>query len=86
MLTIIEKFLFVLVAAGSAYFTWSGIQRIMGILQRGHGKPDLTLARKRLFSALFKAGALLPTFKIRPAATILHAMVAWGFIYYLLVP
>jgi Fe-S oxidoreductase len=85
MLTLVEKVLFVLVAAVSGYLTWQGIMRIVGIFQRGQGKPDLDLARRRLFSALLKAGTLLPTFKTRPVATLFHAMVAWGFIYFLLV-
>lgn len=85
MLTPLEKVLFVLAAFVSAYLVWLVARRITRIMLRGQGKPDLNLARRRLVSALLKAGTLLPTFKVRPAATVLHAMVAWGFIYYLLV-
>ncbi len=85
MLTLIEKILFVVAVLTSGYFVFLASQRIVGILGRGKGKPDWKLAQKRLVSVLVKVATLQPTFKIRPASSLLHALVAWGFIYYLLV-
>lgn len=85
MLTLIEKILFVLAVAVSGYFAWRAANRLVNTLARGKGKPDWQLARKRLLEVLAKTVTLQPTFKLRLGPSILHAMVAWGFMYYLLV-
>ncbi len=85
MLTLIEKILFVLAVLASGYAVYLASRRIIGIISRGHGKPDWNLAVKRLVSVLFKVATLQPTFKIRLLPSLLHGLVAWGFIYYLLV-
>jgi hypothetical protein len=85
MLTLAEKIIFVLAALASAYAAFRVAERITRIILRGHGKPDLDLAKKRLFSVTLKVGAMQPTFKIRLLPSLLHAFIAWAFIYYLLV-
>jgi Fe-S oxidoreductase len=85
MLTLVEKILFVLAALASAYAAFRVAQRIYRTLLRGHGKPDLNLARRRLASALIKVAVLQPTFKIRFWPSLFHALIAWGFLYYLLI-
>ena len=85
MLTLVEKILFILAALASMYAAYRVAERIARTLLRGHGKPDLSLARKRLVSALVKVAVLQPTFKIRFWPSLFHAFIAWGFIYYLLV-
>ena len=85
MLTIIEKILFALAALATAYAGWRAIDRLVKIIARGHGKPDWNLVRRRLFSALGKTISLAPTWRLRPIPTVLHALVAWSFMYYLLV-
>ena len=85
MLTTIEKILFALAVVVSLYLTWRGVSRMIRIINRGSGKPDWQQVGKRLVSALFKAAILLPTYRLRLGASTLHAMVAWGFLYYILV-
>ncbi|GAB4524675.1 MAG: (Fe-S)-binding protein [Anaerolineales bacterium] len=85
MLTLIEKLLFIVAVGASLYYTWLGVQRIIAIIARGQGQPDWKLARQRLADALLKTIALKPTWRLRPGATLFHALVAWGFMYYALV-
>ncbi len=85
MLTWIEKLLFLVAVGASLYYTWQGVQRMIRIIGRGQGSPDWNLAKKRLWEALAKTVTLQPTWRLRPAATLFHAFVAWGFMYYALV-
>jgi Fe-S oxidoreductase len=85
MLTLPEKFLFILAVLASAYFTIRAALRIIKTIARGKGKPDWRLAGKRLLGVVLKVGSMQPTFRARLGPSLLHAMVAWGFIYYLLV-
>jgi Fe-S oxidoreductase len=85
MLTLAEKILFFIATIASIYAAYRVAQRIARTLLRGQGKPDLELARKRLVSALFKVTVLQPTFKIRFWPSLFHALIAWGFMYYLLI-
>ncbi len=65
MLTLPEKILFVVGTLAALYAGYRVVQRILGILRRGQGKPDWGLARKRLLSALAKTITLQPTFRLR---------------------
>lgn len=85
MLTLAEKILFVLALLASVYASYLAASRIVKTIARGHGKWDLNLALKRLVSVVIKVGTMQPTFKIRLGPSLLHAFIAWGFIYYLLV-
>ncbi len=85
MLTLWEKILFTLALLATGYATWKAIDRLVRIIGRGQGKPDWSLARKRLVDALTKTITLRPTWKMRFWPTVFHAMVAWGFMYYMLV-
>ncbi|NUM46521.1 MAG: (Fe-S)-binding protein [Anaerolineales bacterium] len=85
MLTLIEKILFALAVFASIYAAWKAYDRLVKIISRGHGKPDWKVAQKRLVEVLVKTVALTPTWRIRLGPSILHAMVAWGFMYFLLV-
>ena len=85
MLTLVEKILFVLAVIGSLYFTWIGVQRIIKIISRGQGKPDWNLLRKRLWSVSAKVISFQPLFRFRLGPSLLHGLVGWGFLYFLLV-
>lgn len=85
MLTLIEKVLFILAVLASGFFTWRGVKRIIHNISQGAGQPDGRLIPKRLTTALRKFITLAPTWKIRPIASAFHALVAWGFTFYLLV-
>jgi Fe-S oxidoreductase len=85
MLTLVEKVLFSFAVLLSAYSAFRLADRIISILRRGHGKPDWKLAGERLAGILAKTITLQPTFRLRLAPSLFHALIAWGFIYYLLV-
>jgi Fe-S oxidoreductase len=85
MLTLIEKILFVIAVLVSLFYTWVGVQRIINIIARGQGKPDWTLLRKRLWEVTFKVVSFRTLFRFRPGPSLLHALIGWGFLFYLLV-
>ena len=85
MLTLPEKIIFALAALVSLYAAYQVANRIIHIINRGHGEVDWGLARKRLKEVLLKTITLQPTFRIRIGTSIFHALIAWGFIFYLLV-
>jgi Fe-S oxidoreductase len=85
MLTLPEKLIFVLAVVASLYLTTRAVQRIIAILHRGQGKIDWVAARKRIASTLIKTITFQPVFRTRLGPSLLHGMVAWGFLYYLLV-
>lgn len=85
MLTWPEKILFILTGIGSLVLVYQAVVRIVRVIGRGHGRPDWKLGTKRLGGVLLKVGALAPTFKIRFWPSLFHALIAWGFVYYLLV-
>lgn len=85
MLTLVEKILFALAALGSLYAAYRAVLRIGGVLKRGKGKIDWQLARKRLLAVLVKVASLQPTFRLRLGPSLLHAFIAWAFLFYMLV-
>ncbi len=85
MLTTVEKILFALALLATAYAGLLAARRIVQIVARGKGRPDWGLAGKRLVSVLGKTIALSPTWRLRPLPTLFHALVAWAFMYYILV-
>ncbi|MBN1451005.1 MAG: 4Fe-4S dicluster domain-containing protein [Anaerolineales bacterium] len=85
MLTLVEKILFVAAVLSSLYFTWIGVRRIIRIISRGQGKPDWSLAWKRLWEVALKVGTFRPLFRFRLGPSLLHLLIGWGFLYFLLV-
>lgn len=85
MLSLAEKILFVVAVLLSLYFTWTGVQRIIKIIARGGGSPDWSLLRKRLWGVVLKVGTFRPLFRFRLGPSLLHALIGWGFLYFLLV-
>jgi len=85
MLTLPEKVIFFLAVVISLYLTVRATQRIILILNRGQGKVDWAVARQRFFSTLYKTITFQPVFRARFGPSLLHGLVAWGFLYYLLV-
>ncbi|MGD8403088.1 MAG: heterodisulfide reductase-related iron-sulfur binding cluster [Anaerolineales bacterium] len=85
MLTLVEKILFVVAVLGSLYFTWMGVRRIIKIIGRGQGKPDWALIPKRLWEVALKVGTFRPLFRFRLGPSLLHALIGWGFLYFILV-
>lgn len=85
MLTPAEKILFILATLVSLYLTGLAVRRIIKTIARGQGKPDWKPIRKRLPAVLLKVITLQPTFKVRLGVSLLHAGIAWGFLYYLII-
>lgn len=85
MLTPVEKIIFLLAVLASVAAAFKAAERIFKIIRRGASKPDLKLIPQRLVSVLIKVTSLQPTFKIRLLPSLMHAFIAWGFMFYLLV-
>src|SRR5512138_818170 len=85
MLSVTEKVLFALAVVASLYFTWRGVQRIVKLISSGHGKVDWSLPFKRIGELIAKVGLFQPVFRFRLGPSILHALIGWGFIVFLVV-
>jgi Fe-S oxidoreductase len=85
VLTIYEKIIFTLAALLSLYVAWGLTIRVSKIIGRGKGNVDWQLARKRFLKVILRIITFQPVFRFRFWPSFFHALVAWGFIYYLLV-
>jgi Fe-S oxidoreductase len=85
MLSLTEKILFVFAVITSLYFTYKGVRRIIAHIASGQGKPDWNLLWKRLGGVIIKAGTFQPVFRFRLIPSILHALIGWGFLSFLLI-
>ena len=85
MFTLIEKILFAVGTIVSLYFTYRGFDRIVRIISNGQGKPDWKAAIKRIPDALGKVITFKPVFRFRFWPSLLHALIGWGFLVFLLV-
>jgi Fe-S oxidoreductase len=85
MLTLPERIIFALAVLASMYAAWRVASRIIRTISRGQGQIDWGLAGKRLGTVMARVLSLQPTFKLRFWPSLFHALVVWGFIYYLLV-
>jgi Fe-S oxidoreductase len=61
------------------------VVRISRTIARGQGRPDWGLLPGRIVPVLLKTASFAPVFRNRRWVSLLHGMVGWGFIYYLLV-
>jgi Fe-S oxidoreductase len=85
MLSLIEKILFVIATLTSLYFTYRGVARIVAHISSGQGKVDWSLLWKRLGNVIVKAGLFQPVFRLRLGPSILHGLIGWGFLSFLLI-
>lgn len=85
MLTIPEKIIFLIASLLTLYAAYRIANRIRLILRRGQGWIDWGILPRRLVRALMDTVTLKPTWRIRFGASLLHAFIAWAFIFYLLV-
>ena len=85
MLTLVEKILFVIATLVSLYFTYRGVVRIMNHINSGQGKIDWSLAYKRIGDLIIKVGLFQPVFRFRLWPSILHGLIGWGFLSFLLI-
>jgi Fe-S oxidoreductase len=85
MLTLVEKILFVIFTLASLYFTYKGVMRIVGHIASGQGKVNWSLVWKRIGDLIVKVALFQPVFRLRLWTSILHALIGWGFLSFLLI-
>ncbi len=85
MLVLPERIIFFIVVLSSLSATVLGFRRIIRIIGAGKGKPDWHLAFKRLLNVLGRMISFQPVFRFRFWTSLFHALVGWGFGFYILV-
>jgi Fe-S oxidoreductase len=85
MLTFPEKIIFALATLATLLIVYFAIRRLVRLISAGHGRPDWKLAWKRLFDVLVRMITFQPVFRARFWSSLFHALVGWGFGFYLLV-
>jgi Fe-S oxidoreductase len=85
MLSLVEKILFAIATVTSLYFTYVGVKKIIAHISSGHGKPDWSLIWKRLGELIVKVGLFQPVFRFRLGPSLLHGLIGWGFLSFLLI-
>ena len=84
MLSLIEKLLFVLIALAAIAFALRTIDQFRRLIGSGRGKLELDHLPQRLWFALTTTLTQRTVLKRRLWVSILHVMVAWAFVYYVL--
>jgi len=85
MLTLTEKILFIAAVIATLYAVFRVAERIIRTIGRGQGRPDWSVIPKRLGEVIVKTASFQPVFRFRFWTSLFHALVGWGFIFYLLV-
>ena len=77
--------LFGLAVVVSLYYTWRGVERIIKNINSGKGKPDWNVVKKKAGVAIVKFLTFQPVFRFRLIPSILHGLIGWGFLAFLLI-
>ncbi len=85
MLTLVEKILFAIAVLVSLFFTYRGMMRIVAHIASGQGSITWSLIWKRIGELIVKVGLFQPVFRFRLGSSILHALIGWGFLSFLLI-
>ena len=85
MLTIIEKFLFLILALWSIGLAYRGFNQVYRIILRGEGKLHTDNLPLRALRAIGVYITQSTTLKTRPLSSLLHLGIVWGFTFYFLV-
>lgn len=85
MLSLPERIIFALAVLFSLYLTSRAALRIIRILQRGHGRPDWSIIWQRIISIPLRIVSFQPLFRYRLIPSLFHALIGWGFLYYVIV-
>lgn len=85
MLSLPEKIIFGCAAIATLVAAWLAVKRLVKLISLGHGKPDCKSIPGRLIKTLLRIVTFQPVFRFRPISSIFHALVGWGFGFYLLV-
>jgi Fe-S oxidoreductase len=85
MLTLIEKLLFIVLAAGALWLAYRGFMQMYKSVMRGEDALALNDLPMRAWKALRLYLSQQTTLKTRPLTSLLHLGVVWGFTFYFLV-
>jgi len=86
MLTLIEKFLFLVTVGAALYYGYQSFSKVFSVIRRGQGEfPTTEVMLGRAKDAIITWLSLRPMWKTRTTASIFHALIAWGFTFYILV-
>jgi Fe-S oxidoreductase len=85
MLTTIERVIFILLVLASMGAALMAADRIRRIVRRGQGKFYVRRGVERAADAIIKGLTVSPTWRARLGPSFFHALIAWAFIFYLLV-
>lgn len=85
MLTLVEKILFFLFAAGSLYLAQRFFRQAAQIIRRGEGRLYFDQLPRRVWRALDVTITQRTVFRTRFASSFLHLFIVWGFLFYILV-
>ena len=85
MITIVEKIIFAIFALATMVAVYFAVRRLARLIGAGSGKPDWYLAPKRLWNVFSRIAIFQPVFRARFWPSVFHALVGWGFLYYLFV-
>src|SRR5690625_107472 len=87
MLTTAEKIVFAIFAATCLYFAWPGFRNLYLSIRRGQPStyPRFDNIVGRSVDAILRTMGQGTVFKHRPVVSFFHALVFYGFVYYLLV-
>ncbi|MCC9076170.1 (Fe-S)-binding protein [Litorilinea aerophila] len=86
MLSLSEKLLFLVLTAASLAYAFIGFQNVYRVIARGSGeRPSAETLRRRAREALITWVTTRPIWKARPATSLFHGLIAWGFMFYFLV-
>ena len=85
MLTIAEKFVFFFAVIASVYNGYWAFRKVYLVIRRGQGDfDDKNIFRRTIDAAVAWIG-LVPTWRVRHGSSLVHAGIAWAFMFYLLV-
>jgi Fe-S oxidoreductase len=85
MLSLPEKFIFAIAVIVSGYFAFRAVRHLVHIVNMGQGNPDWGLVPSRLGKTIIKTLSLQSVWQLRPIPSLFHALIVWGFTFFLLV-
>lgn len=85
MLTPIEKVVFIFAAVVSLGLAWRTFRLAAGVIWRGEGRLHVDELPWRLWRAIDVTLTQRTVFRARWGTSLVHAFIAWGFLYYFLV-
>ena len=85
MLSTLEKMIFALVVLDALYLAYGSFSRMFKVIGRGQGNIQLSDIFARLGEGISTFVTQRPIYKTRTVSSVFHALIAWAFIFYLLV-